>query len=96
VIVLLGLVLVRSPDVVTSLHGGRDWCVVSGVLMWGFIVCLYKVIEMSGAMMGTLVTISYAVVSTIGWILFLDEDVAVQDVVGGALILWSLYRLVEK
>lgn len=64
--------------------------------MWGFIVFLYRAIEISGAMMGTFVTISYPVVSTIGSILFLNEELAVQDIVGGTLILLSLYKLVGK
>jgi drug/metabolite transporter (DMT)-like permease len=95
-ILLLGLVLLRSPHVLTALNGCTCWVLVSGLLMWGFIVFLYRAIEMSGAMMGTLVTISYPVVSTIGSVLFLNEELAVQDIVGGALILWCLYRLVGK
>jgi len=64
--------------------------------MWGFTVCLYRAIAIAGATMGTLVTISYPVVSTIGSILFVNEEVAVPDAVGGVLILWSLFKLVGR
>jgi drug/metabolite transporter (DMT)-like permease/uncharacterized protein YuzE len=39
-ILLLGLVLLRSPHVLTALDGHTSWVLVSGVLMWGFkVVC---------------------------------------------------------
>ena len=95
-VVLMGILLVRSPHVLTSLGGLQCWFVVSGVLMWGFIVSLYRAIEISGATMATLVSTSYPVVSTIGSILFLNEGLAVQEIVGGALILLSIYRLVGE
>ena len=46
--------------------------------------------------MATLVSTSYPVVSTIGAILWLNEGLAVQEIVGGALILLSIYRLVGQ
>ena len=95
-VLLMGILLWRSPHVLTSLVGLKGWFVVSGVLMWGFIVCLYRAIEISGATMATLVSTSYPVVSTIGAILWLNEGLAVQEIVGGALILLSIYRLVGQ
>jgi drug/metabolite transporter (DMT)-like permease len=64
--------------------------------MWGFIICLYRAIEISGATMATLVSTSYPVVATIGAVFVLNEGLAVQEMVGGALILWSIYRLVGQ
>src|SRR4029434_6835831 len=95
-VLLIGFLLLWSPHVLTSLAGLKGWFVVSGVLMWGFIVCLYRAIEISGATMATLVSTSYPVVSTIGAILWLNEGLAVQEIVGGALILLSIYRLVGQ
>jgi drug/metabolite transporter (DMT)-like permease len=95
-VLLIGFLLLWSPHVLTSLAGLKGWCLVSGVLMWGFIVCLYRAIEISGATMATLVSTSYPVVSTIGAILWLHEGLAVQEIVGGALILLSIYRLVGQ
>jgi drug/metabolite transporter (DMT)-like permease len=95
-VVLMGILLVRSPHVLTSLGGLQGWFVVSGVLMWGFIVFLYRAIEISGATMATLVSTSYPVVSTLGSILFLNEVLTVQEIVGGTLILLSIYRLVGQ
>jgi drug/metabolite transporter (DMT)-like permease len=95
-VVLMGILLLRAPHVLTSLAGLKGWFVVSGVLMWGFIICLYRAIEISGATMATLVSTSYPVVSTIGAILLLNEGLAVQEIVGGALILLSIYRLVGQ
>ena len=95
-VVLIGIILLWSPHVLTSLAGLPCWFVVSGPLMWGFIVFLYRAIEISGATMATLVSTSYPVVSTIGSILWLNEGLAVQEIVGGALILLSIYRLVGQ
>jgi drug/metabolite transporter (DMT)-like permease len=95
-VILAGIILLRSPQVLTSLTESEGWCIVSGVLMWGFIVCLYRAIEISGATMATLVSTSYPVVSTIGAVFVLNEGLAVQEMVGGALILWSIYRLVGQ
>jgi drug/metabolite transporter (DMT)-like permease len=95
-VVLMGVLLVRSPHALASLGGLQGWFVVSGVLMWGFIVSLYRAIEISGATMATLVSTSYPVVSTIGSILFLNEVLTMQEIVGGVLILLSIYRLVGQ
>jgi len=64
--------------------------------MWGFTVCLYRAIEISGATMATLVSTSYPVVSTIGAVLVLNEGFSVQEIAGGGLILLSIYRLVGQ
>jgi drug/metabolite transporter (DMT)-like permease len=77
-VLLIGFLLLWSPHVLTSLAGLKGWCLVSGVLMWGFIVCLYRAIEISGATMATLVSTSYPVVSTIGAILWLNEGLRLQ------------------
>ena len=95
-VVLLGILLLWSPHVLTSLAGLKGWFVVSGILMWGFIVFLYRAIEISGATMATLVSTSYPVVSTVGAVFVLNEGLAVQEIAGGALILWSIYRLVGQ
>ena len=95
-VVLLGILLLWSPHVLTSLAGLKGWFVVSGILMWGFTVCLYRAIEISGATMATLVSTSYPVVSTVGAVFVLNEGLAVQEIAGGALILWSIYRLVGQ
>jgi drug/metabolite transporter (DMT)-like permease len=94
--VLLGILLVRSPHVLTSVADLPAWFVVSGVLMWGFIVCLYRAIEISGATMATFVLTSYPIVSATGAVLFLNEVLAVQHIVGGILILLSIYKLVGE
>lgn len=95
-VVLLCILLLRSPQVLTALPGLKWWFVVSGVLMWGFTVCLYRAIEISGATMATLVSTSYPVVSTIGAVLVLNEGFSVQEIAGGGLILLSIYRLVGQ
>ena len=95
-VVLLGILLLWSPHVLPSLAGLKGWFVVSGILMWGFIVFLYRAIEISGATMATLVSTSYPVVSTVGAVFVLNEGLAVQEIAGGALILWSIYRLVGQ
>jgi drug/metabolite transporter (DMT)-like permease len=82
--------------VLTALAGLNGWFLVSGILMWGFIVFLYRAIEISGATMATLVSTSYPVVSTIGAIFVLHEGLAMQEIIGGVLILWSIYRLVGQ
>jgi drug/metabolite transporter (DMT)-like permease len=95
-VVLLGILAVRSPPLLTSLAGLQGWCVISGVLMWGFLVCLYRAIEISGPTMATFVFTSYPVVAAIGAILFLNEGLGVQEIIGGALILLSIYKLVGR
>jgi drug/metabolite transporter (DMT)-like permease len=95
-VVLLGIMLVRSPLILTSVSELSGWYVVSGVLMWGFIVCLYRAIEISGPTMATFVFTSYPIVAAIGAILFLNESLDVQEIIGGALILLSTYKLVGK
>jgi drug/metabolite transporter (DMT)-like permease len=95
-VVLMGIIVVRSPQVLTTLPGLQGWFVVSGVLMWGFIVCLYRAIEISGPTMATFVFTSYPVISTIGAVLVLNEGLGVQEIVGGALIVISIYNLVGK
>jgi drug/metabolite transporter (DMT)-like permease len=75
-----------SGELVASLR-----MIVGAILLLGLV--LLKLLHVLTALDGRT---CWVVVSTIGSVLFLNEALVVQDIVGGALILWSLYRLVGR
>lgn len=77
-------------------HALNFWIISSGILMWGYILFLYKAIEQNGPVMASVVLITYPLVTVVVAFVFLGEIMSWQDVLGGALMLYSIRMITSK
>lgn len=87
---LLLVLRIGPAQPISAVRGGDIWFLASGAFVWASIVLFYKTIDMLGAGMASLVVVSSPIISTLGAVTFLGERLAIEDFIGGGLILLSL------
>lgn len=92
---LVFLLFFFGPPLSPQILGYVPWYLAAGTMTWLITVILYKGFRLAGTVMTMFVTLSYPLVATIGSLLFLKEPISVPQVLGGLLILWSIYNIVR-
>jgi len=95
---MLFLIIVTFPffiGTMGTIETLPKWYLLSGVLMFGAIFFLVKTISEAKAVIALLVAVAYPIVTSIASALFLGEELTVQKIIGGALILVSIYQIVR-
>jgi len=91
--ILLIAVPFISPNIFQSIGVVQPWYILSGILMWGVIVAFYKAIEYAGPALATLVLVSYPFLAALLAAAILKETLTVVQLVGGAVISLSVYKI---
>lgn len=91
--VLLAIVPFVSPNILQNIRLVQPWYILSGILMWGVIVAFYKAIEYAGPALATLVLVSYPFLAALLAAAILEETLTIIQLVGGAIISLSVYKI---
>lgn len=88
------LILYRGVFIISLASVG--WFVLSGFLIWGYVVFFYKSVSLNGPIVTSLVTVFYPVVAGVSAVFLLNETFTITKILGGILILLSIYKILRE